>query len=88
MKIIALIPCRYESKRFPGKALALINNKPMMWHVYKQSEKSKYINEIYIVTDDTRILNACSKYNLKCILSKKKHLNGTDRIAECILKIK
>ena len=88
MKIVALIPCRYESKRFPGKALALINNIPMMWHVYKQSEKSKYIDEVYIVTDDNRILKKCLEYNLKCILSKKNHLNGTDRIAECISKIK
>ena len=84
MKIIALIPCRYRSKRFPGKSLALIKKKPMMWHVYRQSQKSKLVDQTFIVTDDKRIYDKCIELKLNCIMSKKNHINGTDRIAECI----
>ena len=87
MKIIAIIPCRYNSKRFPGKSLALIKKYPMMWHVYHQALKSKYIQKTYIATDDKRICKKCKELNLNFIMTKKTHLNGTDRIAECAKKI-
>ena len=87
MKIIAIIPCRYQSKRFPGKSLALINKYPMMWHVYNQTLKSRYIQNTYIATDDKRIYKKCQELSLNYILTKKTHLNGTDRIAECAKKI-
>ena len=87
MKIIAIIPCRYNSKRFPGKALALINGYPMMWHVYHQTMKSKFVKKVIIATDDKRIQKKCEKYNLNCIMTKNNHLNGTERIAECAKKI-
>ena len=65
MKIIAIIPCRYNSKRFPGKALALINGYPMMWHVYHQTMKSKFVKKVIIATDDKRIQKKYSKTNFK-----------------------
>ena len=88
MNIIAIIPCRFRSKRFPGKPLALINGYPLMWYSYNQSLKSKYIKAAYIATDDLRIKKECIKLGLNCLMTKKTHLNGTDRIAECIKKVK
>ena len=88
MKIIAIIPCRYQSKRFPGKSLALIKGYPMMWHVYNQTIKSKYIQKTIIATDDERIRKKCKQLNLNCMITSNKHLNGTDRVAECAKKIR
>lgn len=87
MKIIAIIPCRYSSKRFPGKALASINGYPMMWHVYNQATKSRFVSKVIIATDDKRIKKKCGEFDLNCMMTKKNHLNGTERIAECAKKI-
>ncbi len=87
MKIVAIIPCRYNSKRFPGKSLALINGFPIMWHVYNQSMKSKFVQESYIATDDKRIKKKCDELEINCLMTSKKHHNGTERIAECVRKI-
>ena len=67
MKVVAIIPARYNSTRFQGKPLADICGKPMVWWVYNQVLKSKKINEVYIATDDQRIADVCNKYNLKYI---------------------
>ena len=57
MKIIGVIPSRYRSSRFPGKPLALICGKPMIYWVYKQALKAKGISEIIVATDvETMIL--------------------------------
>ena len=56
MKTIGIIPCRYQSSRFPGKPLALIDGKPMMWHVYQRALESNILDEVYIATDDERII--------------------------------
>lgn len=83
MKTIAVIPCRFLSTRFEGKPLALIGDKPMMWHVYQQASKAASIDEVYIATDDTRISNVCEELGLKFIMTDSNHLTGTDRVAEC-----
>lgn len=87
MKIIGIIPCRYQSSRFPGKPLALINDKPMMWHVYQRAIEANILDEIYIATDDERIEQECKEYKLKVIMTKDNHSTGTDRVAEAAKKI-
>lgn len=86
-KIIALIPCRYESSRFWGKPLALINNKPMMYYVYNTAKLSNLFYSVYIVTNHMKIVNKCRELDMNYLYSKKKHLTGTDRIAEFIDKL-
>ena len=58
MKIIALIPARFDSKRFPGKALANIMGKPMIQRVYEQATKSNIVDEVYVATDSKAIFAA------------------------------
>lgn len=88
MKIIGVIPARFQSSRFPGKPLAQINGKPMIWWVYNQVIKVNQFNDVYVATDSTRILDECNKYKIKAILTSDKHQTGTDRIGEVATKIK
>lgn len=82
MKTIGIIPCRYQSSRFPGKPLALINNKPMMWHVYQRAIESNILDEVYIATDDSRIEEVAKEFNLKTVMTSNTHSTGTDRVAQ------
>ncbi len=86
-KILGVIPARYGSSRFPGKPLADIHGKPMIWWVYKQAEKSKLLTDIVIATEDDRIAEACKTLGLACIMTSKSHPTGTDRVAEVAKKI-
>lgn len=86
-KIIAFIPARYASSRFPGKPLAIINGKPMIQWVYEAVLKVEDISEAYVATDDTRITECVEGFGGKYILTSDKHKSGSDRIAECITKI-
>ncbi len=82
MKIIGVIPARYESSRFPGKPLAQIKGKPMVWWVYSQAMKVKEIDEVYVATDDDRIMEVCSQYGMRAMMTSKDHRTGADRVAE------
>jgi 3-deoxy-manno-octulosonate cytidylyltransferase (CMP-KDO synthetase) len=85
MKFIAIIPARYESTRFPGKPLALINNKPMIQWVYGNVVKA--VNEAWVATDDERIFKAVENFGGKAIETLTTHQSGTDRCAEAARKI-
>lgn len=87
MKTAAVIPCRYQSSRFAGKPLALIGDKPMMWHVYQQVSKASSIDVAYIATDSEEIATSCEELGLKWIMTSQQHLTGTDRVAECARKL-
>jgi 3-deoxy-manno-octulosonate cytidylyltransferase (CMP-KDO synthetase) len=87
MEIVGVIPARYKSSRFPGKPLADINGKPMIWWVYQQLMKVSDFSGIYIATDDDRIVDACQKVDLNVIKTSKNHQTGTDRVVEVSEKI-
>lgn len=86
-KIIAFIPSRYQSSRFPGKPLALIAGKPMIQHVYERTLCSSHVAEAYVATDDERIRDCVVGFGGKAILTGPTHASGTDRIAEAALKL-
>ena len=69
MKIIGVIPARYKSSRFPGKPLVDICGKPMVWWTYQQAIKVPELDEVYVATDDERILNTCTKLGVKVIMT-------------------
>mgnify|MGYP000244665334 FL=1 len=87
MKIVGVIPCRYASTRFPGKPLAEIAGKPMMWHVFQRCLKSNVLDEIYIATEDERIKKVAESLNLNVVMTHDNHKTGTDRVAEVAAKI-
>ena len=82
MKIIGVIPSRYESSRFPGKPLASICGKPMIYWVYRQAVKVKEFDDVFVATDDERIEEVCRQYEMKVIMTSKEHPTGTDRLGE------
>lgn len=87
MKIIGVIPARYESSRFPGKPLADICGKPMIWWVYQQCKKVEDFEAVYVATDDRRIFDACVNFGIEVIMTSEKHRTGTDRVGEAARKI-
>lgn len=87
MKIIAVIPARYESSRYQGKPLAEICGKLMIERVYLQAKKVKEFDEVYVATDDHRIYDACKERNIDVIMTSSSHRTGTDRIGEVADKI-
>ncbi len=88
MRILAIIPARYSSVRFPGKPLADINGKPMVQRVYEQIKKCSSIKDIVVATDDERIINAVNSFGGKALLTLPDHQSGTDRCAEVIQRHK
>ena len=82
MKIIALIPARLNSKRFPQKALANIMGKPMIQRVYEQATKSAIVEDVYVATDSEEIYAAIENIGGKAIMTGSACSSGTDRVAE------
>ncbi len=87
MKVIGVIPARYKSSRFPGKPLADICGKPMIWWVYNQAIKCELLTEVYVATDDERIEQACKENGINVIMTSDEHKTGTDRIGEVARKL-
>jgi len=88
MKILGIIPARYASTRFPGKPLIDIYGKTMIQRVFEQCKKSKYLNEIIVATDDTRIFDHVKGFGGKVIMTKADHPSGTDRCQEVAAQLK
>lgn len=82
MKIIGVIPARYNSSRFPGKPLMDICGKPMLWWVYHQVKKVRGMAEVYVATDDERIRLMCREHSLDCVMTKSTHRTSTERVYE------
>lgn len=82
-KTICFIPSRYESSRFLGKPLKIINGKELLWWVYNNAIKSKSFDDVIVITDDDRIETYCDDNNLKVIRQLTDTCKcGTDAIAE------
>jgi 3-deoxy-manno-octulosonate cytidylyltransferase (CMP-KDO synthetase) len=84
MKIIAMIPARYQASRFPGKLMKDLGGKPVILRTYEAAIKTNLFDEVYIVTDSQIILNSIEKVGGKVIMSRKEHECGSDRIAEAV----
>jgi 3-deoxy-manno-octulosonate cytidylyltransferase (CMP-KDO synthetase) len=80
--VVALIPARYESSRFPGKALADLGGRPMIEHVYRRAAEARGIDAVVVATDDRRIVDAVEAFGGIARMTRATHRTGTDRIAE------
>ncbi len=87
MRILGVIPARYDSSRLPGKPLADICGKPMIWWVYQRVQNIEDFSGIYVATDDQRILDACVQFQIPVIMTSKEHTTGAERIWEVSEKI-
>ena len=86
-KYIGIIPARYQSSRFPGKALCDICGKPMIWHVYNSVMKWPKWKEVYVATDSRDIVEACAELGIPSIMTRDDHTDCLDRAAEVVEKL-
>src|SRR4030067_44741 len=82
MKIIAIIPARFGSSRFPGKPLAPILGKPLIQWVYEQALKVKDLDAVWVATDDVRIRDCVASFGGRALMTRDDHPSGSDRLAE------
>jgi 3-deoxy-manno-octulosonate cytidylyltransferase (CMP-KDO synthetase) len=82
LKVVAVIPARYASTRLPGKALADLDGRTMIEHVYRRASASKVVSQVIVATDDLRIATRVNDFGGRVRLTKATHETGTDRLAE------
>jgi len=83
-KILGVIPARYASSRFPGKALARIDSRTMLEHVYERVSMSRYLTSVIVATDDERIGAEARRFGARVQMTRDDHESGTDRVAEVV----
>lgn len=84
MKVIGIIPARYASTRLLGKPLIPILGKPMVQRVYEQTMAARLIDDVWVATDDQRILQAVESFGGKAVMTSTDCVSGTDRLAEAV----
>lgn len=82
MKTIGVIPARYNSSRLPGKPLADICGRPMIWWVYQRVISVKKLDMVLVATDDERIENGCKMMDIPVVMTAKTHLAAAHRLQE------
>ena len=87
MKIIAVIPARYASTRFPAKLMQDLGGKTVILRTYEAAVETNLFDDVFVVTDSDLIYNEIVSHNGKAIMSVKEHESGSDRIAEAVESI-
>ncbi len=82
-----IIPARYQSTRFPGKPLADILGRPMIWHVFERARQCTALSSVVLATDDDRIRSAAQKLDIPVVMTRTDHPSGTDRVLEAAEKL-
>lgn len=82
LQVVAIIPARFASSRFPGKPLADIDGRPMIEHVYRRARSCETVTRVIVATDDLRIADAVRRFNGEVRLTRGDHPSATDRLAE------
>lgn len=80
--VIAIIPARYASNRFPGKPLAQIAGKPMIQHVFERAQTVDLLSRVVVATDDMRVADCVEAFGGECVITSPDHMSGSDRLAE------
>lgn len=82
MSAVGIIPARWASSRFPGKALAPIAGMPLIQRTWQGASTAKSLREIWVATDDDRIADACEAFGARVARTRGDHATGTDRLSE------
>jgi 3-deoxy-manno-octulosonate cytidylyltransferase (CMP-KDO synthetase) len=87
MKVIAVIPARYASKRFPAKLMQDLVGKTVITRTYEAAINTNLFDDVFVVTDSDVIFNEIVSHGGKAIMSIKEHESGSDRIAEAVYNL-
>ena len=85
MRVIAIIPARYASTRFPAKPLAQLGGKPIIEWVYRTAKQ--FFDAVVVATDDSRIADAVAEFGGMAVMTSNRHRCGTERCAEALRKV-
>ena len=88
MRVLAIIPARYASTRFPGKPLALLGGKPVIEWVWERVSSVSGLDEAVVATDDNRIAQAVEAFGGRVVMTGSHHRSGTDRCGEVLQRMK
>ena len=80
--VAVVIPARYGATRLPGKPLAEIDGRPLIWYVWDSARRAKLPSRVVIATDDERIASAVRRFGGEAVLTSPGCASGTDRVAE------
>jgi len=83
-RIVAVIPVRMASSRFPGKPLASLHGLPMIEHVYRRVKRCSQLDEVYVATCDNEIREVAEGFGAEVIMTSAGHERATDRVAEAV----
>jgi 3-deoxy-D-manno-octulosonate cytidylyltransferase len=80
--VAVVVPARYGATRLPGKPLAQIDGRPMIWYVWERAKRSRSASRVVVATDDDRILAAVRGFGGEAVMTSPDCASGTDRVAE------
>ena len=86
-RILAVVPARYASTRFPGKIIAPLAGKPLVLHTYERAREAALVDEALIATDAQEVVDALAPFGVAPVMTRADHASGTDRIAEVVAGI-
>ncbi|NES81871.1 MAG: NTP transferase domain-containing protein, partial [Moorea sp. SIO2B7] len=84
MNILAVIPARYDSTRFPGKPLAMIGDHPMVQRVYEAAKSCPDFSKVVVATDSELVADCVRQFGGEVEMTRSDHSTGTDRVAEVV----
>ncbi len=84
MRVVAVIPARYESSRFPGKPLTDVKGKTMIRRIFEQVSACPDIDEVLVATDDVRIFEEARSFAAEAVMTSPDCRSGTDRVAQAV----
>ena len=87
MRVLGVIPARYQSTRLPGKPIVDICGKPMIWWVYQTVKKCDYLSDVVVATDNPLIEEVCKKYDMNVLMTSENHSTPTSRLYEVSTKM-
>ncbi|MEK9943275.1 MAG: 3-deoxy-manno-octulosonate cytidylyltransferase, partial [Gammaproteobacteria bacterium] len=87
MKVVAIIPARMASSRFPGKPMAMIHGMPMIGHCYRRISLCEQLSDTYVATCDKVIFDYIESIGGKAVMTADTHERASDRAAEAMLKV-